>query len=86
MPWPIIYVEHRVRLGSGQGREIDLLGSIGGDMWVCQSKWVTTDKIGPAVLEDLLSQAEAVKAERNPPRTRMWLFAHEGLTKAFVKK
>ncbi|MBV7337390.1 hypothetical protein KFU94_55995 [Chloroflexi bacterium TSY] len=80
MPWPLIFVHHRVRLQSGKGQEIDLLGAIGAEKWVCQSKWVTTRKIGPDVLEQLLLQAEAVQAEYNPKAVRIWLFAHEGLT------
>lgn len=80
MAWPLNYVRHRVRLASGLGQEIDLLGSIGGEMWVCQSKWVTTRKIGIAVLQELIKQAAAVQAEYNPKSVRMWLFAHEGLT------
>ena len=78
--WPLSYVNHRVRLGSGKGQEIDLLGAMGGDMWVCQSKWVTSQKIDPAVLRELMAQAEAVWAEYDPISVRMWLFAPEGLT------
>lgn len=80
MDWPLNYVNHRVRLASGQGQEIDLLGSIGGELWVCQSKWVTTRKIGLPVLRALVAQAQAVQREYNPNRVRIWLFAHEGLT------
>lgn len=80
MAWPLNYVRQRVRLASGLGQEIDLLGSIGGEMWVCQSKWVTTRKIGIAVLQELIKQAAAVQAEYKPTSVRMWLFAHEGLT------
>ena len=49
-------------------------------MWVCQSKSVTSQKIGPAVLHKLMARAEAVWAEYDPISVRMWLFAHEGLT------
>ena len=80
MPWPFVFVEHRMRLGSGQGREIDLIASAGSEVWVCQSKWVIETKIGPEVLETLISQAETVKEHLNPVTIRMWLFAYNGLT------
>jgi hypothetical protein len=81
MRWPLSYVRHRVRLGSGTGQEIDLLAAIGGDWWVGQSKWVTGKKIGVDVLHHLLAQAEAVRIEYEPIEIRLWLFAHDGLTK-----
>ncbi|MFQ5617325.1 MAG: hypothetical protein ACE5GO_12805, partial [Anaerolineales bacterium] len=62
------------------GKEIDLLGAAGAEMWVCQSKWVTTAPLGPAVLRTLLAQAETVKVGRKLRLVRLWLFAHEGLT------
>ncbi|MBV7332142.1 hypothetical protein KFU94_28705 [Chloroflexi bacterium TSY] len=81
MGWPLSYVRHRVRLQLGQGQEIDLLAAIGTEKWVCQSKWVTTRKIGPAVLRELMAQAEAVQTEYESNSIRMWIFAHEGLTR-----
>ena len=80
MGWPLIYVYHRRRLQSGQGQEIDLLAAIGTEKWVCQSKWVTTQRIGISVLQELLAQAAAVQAEYEANTVRLWLFAHEGLT------
>ncbi|MCP4128972.1 MAG: hypothetical protein GY753_18225, partial [Gammaproteobacteria bacterium] len=40
MPWRFIYVRHRVRIESGRGREIDVVAAAGGEVWVCQSKWL----------------------------------------------
>ncbi|MEZ4865048.1 MAG: hypothetical protein R3C14_27280 [Caldilineaceae bacterium] len=80
MDWPLSYVNHRVRLQSGKRREIDLLGAIGLDKWVCQSKWVTTHKIGVAVLQELMAQSQAVQIEFPTSNIRMWLFAYAGLT------
>jgi hypothetical protein len=80
MDWPLSYVHHRVRLQSGQGQEIDLLGAIGIQKWVCQSKWVTTHKVGVAVLQELLAQGQAVQARYPTSTIRMWLFAYAGLT------
>ncbi|MCP4104716.1 MAG: hypothetical protein GY749_04135 [Desulfobacteraceae bacterium] len=89
MPWRFIFVRHRMRLGSGQGREIDVIGAAGGEVWVCQSKWVRGKKIGKKILEELVSQADTVQKDMDPKRVCMWIFAHDGLTKqatAFAKK
>ncbi|MCP4105795.1 MAG: hypothetical protein GY749_09700 [Desulfobacteraceae bacterium] len=89
MPWRFIFVRHRVRIGSGKGREIDVIGAAGGEVWVCQSKWVKDHKMGTDVLKELISQAETVKEDMEPQAVRMWIFAHEGLTKdgaAFAEK
>ena len=85
---PVVFVNHRVRLRSGEGNEIDILASLGGHMWVCQSKWETTKKIGISTLQALLEQAAGVQAQDNPLILHKWIFAHEGLTKeaeAFAK-
>ena len=79
MPWLFSFVRHRVRLGAGEGREIDVLGAAGGEIWVCQSKWWERP-VGVKVLEDLTSQGEAVREERDPLTLRLWLFANSGLT------
>ncbi|MCP4107820.1 MAG: hypothetical protein GY749_20135 [Desulfobacteraceae bacterium] len=89
MPWRFIFVRHRMRIGSGKGREIDVIGAAGGEVWVCQSKWVKDHKMGTDVLKELVSQAETVKEDMEPEAVRMWIFAHEGLTKdgaAFAEK
>lgn len=82
---PLIYVHQRVRLNAGKGQEIDVLGAIGDEMWVCQSKWITTKKIGVDVLKELIGQAKGVEAEYDTNGIHMWLFAHEGLTKEAEK-
>ena len=55
-----VYVRHRVRLGSGKGREIDVLGAGGGYQWICQSKWIKGKRIGPEAVDELMQQAELV--------------------------
>ena len=79
VPWLFSFVRHRVRLGAGEGREIDVLGAAGGEIWVCQSKWWERP-VGVKVLEDLTSQGKAVREERDPLTLRLWLFANSGLT------
>ncbi|QTA86318.1 hypothetical protein [Desulfonema magnum] len=80
MPWRFFYVRHRMRIGSGKGREIDLLGAAGSEKWVCQSKWVTGGKIGVRVLRELTAQADIVRKDMNPRVIRLWIFAHDGLS------
>ena len=89
MPRPLSYVRQRVTIGAGKGKEIDVLGAIGTEKWVCQSKWHTTRKMGVAVLEELMAQAKVIAAEFPKNSIHMWIFAHEGLTKeaeALAKK
>jgi len=85
MPWRFYYVRHRMRIGPGKGCDIDLFGAAGTEKWVCQSKWVTGDRIGRGILEELADQADAVRRDMNPRVIRMWIFAHEGLTGPALK-
>ncbi|HHC24062.1 MAG TPA: hypothetical protein ENK58_01410, partial [Desulfobacterales bacterium] len=71
-PWRFSYVRHRVRIGSGKGNEIDLLGAAGAEKWVCQSKWVTGRPIGRRIMEELAAQAGTVREDMNPKTLRMW--------------
>ncbi len=89
MPFRFVFVRHRMRLSSGKGREIDILGAAGAEQWVCRSRWVKGKKMGKAVLEEMISQADMVREDMEPLEIRMWIFAHDGLTKqaeAFAKK
>ena len=79
MPWRFTYVHHRVRLSSGQGKEIDLYGAAGSEIWIGQSKW-TKERTGIKVLRELQAQGEQVKIEREPLTLRLWLFSGNGLT------
>ncbi len=80
MPWQFFYIHHRVRLSSGTGKEIDLFGAAGSEVWIGQSKWWTKDKVGLKELRAFQAQGEQVQAERNPRTLRLWLFAYSGLT------
>ncbi|MCI5149148.1 MAG: hypothetical protein D3916_07155 [Candidatus Electrothrix sp. MAN1_4] len=81
MPWRFTYVHHRVRLGSGRGKEIDLYGAAGSEVWIGQSKW-TKAPVGVQVLRELWAQGEQVRKERKrePRILQLWLFAYNGLT------
>ncbi len=80
MPDRFIFIRQRVRLESGVGREIDVLAAAGAEVWVCQSKWWDTERVGGKVLEDLVQQADIVRADMDPLILRLWLFAYSGLT------
>jgi hypothetical protein len=80
MPWLFSFVRQRMRLGTGEGREIDVIGAAGPEAWVCQSKWVREKPIGVRVLKELEAQAQAVREELGSDIVRLWLFADAGLT------
>ncbi len=80
MPQRFVYVENRKRLGSGSGREIDVIGASAETVWVCQSKWVQERRIGIADVKALMAQGDAVNADMDPNGLQLWIFAHDGLT------
>jgi hypothetical protein len=79
VPWLFDFIRHRMRLGAGGGREIDVLGAAGGEIWVCQSKWWERS-VDVKALEDLVRQGEIVREDMDPIIVRLWLFANAGLT------
>ncbi len=74
------YIRHRVRLKSGKGQEIDVLGAAAGDIWICQSKWWTKEKVGKKELQVLERQAELYEQEQQTFSMTLWIFAYSGLT------
>ncbi len=74
------YIRHRVRLGAGKGQEIDVLGAAAGDIWICQSKWWTKEKIGKKELQALEQQGDRVRQEDQVITLILWIFAYSGLT------
>ncbi len=75
-----IFVRHRMTLGSGKGREIDVVGAGGGYNWVCQSKWIKGKRVGGSAVRELLEQREIVRKDLDAITMTAWLFACEGLT------
>ncbi|ETR73923.1 MAG: hypothetical protein OMM_00585 [Candidatus Magnetoglobus multicellularis str. Araruama] len=82
MPHLFSFVENRYHLKSGKGKEIDVIGAAGPEIWVCQSKWLIGKKVGTDILQQLQEQADAVMEDMEPLCIRMWLFAHDGLTQS----
>ena len=80
IPWHFSYIHHRTRLKAGKGQEIDVLGAAGGDIWVCQSKWWTKEKVGKQELQALEQQGELAKQEHRIIILTLWILAYSGLT------
>ncbi|KPA13336.1 ATPase domain protein, prokaryote domain protein [Candidatus Magnetomorum sp. HK-1] len=76
-----IYIEQRVRLGSGKGKEIDIYASAGRNVWIAESKW-WKDPVGEKVVENLIRQGDHVKKRRGKDleNLTLWLFASNGVT------
>ena len=56
------YLHHRVSLGSGKDKEVDIIAAFGDGTWVCQSKWETTKPMGVGVVETLIGQTVVARA------------------------
>jgi len=76
-----IYIDQRVRLGSGKGKEIDIYAPASHNIWIAESKW-TKSPVGKDVVEKLIAQGSLIK-EKNGDEQRalmQWLFASSGVT------
>jgi len=68
--------------------EVDVYASTGREIWICESKWWETRKVGPAVVNEMLVLLEKLKdfegreyfERERPLRVYLWLFAHDGVT------
>lgn len=56
------------------------MAAFSGVTWICQGKWVTTQKIGSAVVEALLILVAAVQAKFDPISMCLWFFAIESMS------
>lgn len=82
MPDRFFYIDQRHRLRAGAGLEIDVYAAAGLDIWLAESKWWIGTPVGPKVVNHLLKQGESVRErEGENVRVRLWLFAHDGVTK-----
>ncbi len=78
----------RLRLDASAESEVDVYASAGTEIWLGESKWWETEKVGQGVVRDFLDLAERLKDfegreyfERERPLTvHLWLFAHNGVT------
>jgi hypothetical protein len=82
LPNRFFYIRHRVRLGAGAGREIDVYAAAGADVWICESKWWQDRKVGVSEIEVFIEKAALVRQfEGEGLRTlRCWFFSHSGFT------
>jgi hypothetical protein len=81
--WHFSFIRHRVRLGAAKDMEVDVYAAAGGEIWLCESKWWTRDKVGVSEVDIFLKKAELVKEERGELLIllRLWFFSHSGFTK-----
>jgi len=82
LPWQFFYIWHRVRLGSGAEKEIDIYAAAGAEVWIGESKWWIGKKVGRSEVETFLHKGELVReAEGKDLQVlRLWFFAHDGFT------
>ena len=82
LPWQFFYIWHRVRLGSGVEKEIDIYAAAGAEVWIGESKWWRDRKVGKIEVQILLRKGELVsEAEGKDLQTlRLWFFAYNGFT------
>ncbi len=82
VPWLFSYIHHRVRLGAGEGREIDIYAAAGAEVWICESKWQLDRKTGPSDIRIFLEKATLTREfeGKGLQRLRCWFFSHSGFT------
>lgn len=92
LPHRFYTITTRRRLDAASDREVDVYAFASREIWLVESKWWETRKVGAAQVREFLELAEAVKdAEKragydlftseDPYRLQLWLFAHNGVTK-----
>ncbi|RKZ47180.1 MAG: hypothetical protein DRR00_22415 [Candidatus Parabeggiatoa sp. nov. 3] len=79
------YIAHRSKLGIGLGMEVDIYAAAGIEGWVAESKWWDNKKVGPSVVESLFEHAQEINQRKGLEILRIWLFAHDGVTKKAEK-
>jgi hypothetical protein len=82
LPWQFFYIWHRVRLGAGVEKEIDIYAAAGAEVWIGESKWWRGRKVGRVEVETFLRKGKLVReAEGEGLQVlRLWFFAHDGFT------
>jgi len=81
VPDRFFYIAHRSSLGMGLGMEVDIYAAAGEQGWLAESKWWEGKKLEPPVVERLQEQAEELNKRKGLDILRVWLFAHDGVTK-----
>jgi len=82
-------MRYRMRLDASAESEIDVYASSGTEIWMCESKWWETQKVGRGIVEEFLRLSEKLRdfegreyfrPEKPVITLRLWLFAHNGVT------
>ena len=88
LPDMFLDVRCRMRLEASAENEIDVYASDGREIWLCESKYWETQKVGSDVVRFMLELAEKLKdyegreyfETERPLKLHLWLFAHNGVT------
>ncbi|MEA1934687.1 MAG: hypothetical protein U9N60_09720 [Thermodesulfobacteriota bacterium] len=82
LPWQFFYIWHRVRLGAGVEKEIDIYAAAGAEVWIGESKWWRGRKVGRVEVETFLRKGKFVREAEGEglQMLRLWFFAHDGFT------
>jgi hypothetical protein len=82
VPWLFSYIHHRVRLGAGSDREIDVYAAAGAEVWICESKWWRDRKAGVQEIEIFLEKAQLVREFEGEglQKLKLWFFSNSGFT------
>ncbi|MCP4691912.1 MAG: hypothetical protein GY859_27960, partial [Desulfobacterales bacterium] len=54
MPDAFVDIRHRLRLDASAESEVDVYASTGTEVWLCESKWWETQKVGVGVVREML--------------------------------
>ncbi|KPA09561.1 hypothetical protein MHK_010236, partial [Candidatus Magnetomorum sp. HK-1] len=85
MPNRFVFIDHRSRLGSGHGMEIDIYATAGLDQWIAESKWWSKKPVDASVVKNFIALGERVKEKEIEDgglnTLTLWLFASDGVTK-----
>ncbi len=87
LPHTFYEIRHRLRLDASSESEVDVYAFADDEIWLCESKWWETRKVGGPTVIEFLKLAEKLKdfegrkyfeGER-PFKIKLWMFAHNGV-------
>ncbi|MBF0202706.1 MAG: restriction endonuclease, partial [Desulfamplus sp.] len=88
VPDHFFYIWHRVKLGSGAGKEIDVYASAGPEHWIVECKWYSDNsKIGLNKVKDFYNLKPVVLEHEGEglEDLKLWYFSFSGFTGDAIK-
>ncbi|MBF0201664.1 MAG: restriction endonuclease, partial [Desulfamplus sp.] len=83
IPDHFFYIWHRVKLGSGAGKEIDVYASAGPELWIVECKWYSDSrKVGLNKVKDFYDLKPVVLDHEGEglEDLKLWYFSFSGFT------